>query len=523
MGVVRSVFVILAFALLAEAQNGGSSLSGRVVNSVTRAGIAGAEIRMCRSGSPTPGVAICRFDELPTAVSDETGTYRLTGLADGQYMFLPLPREGFFPVMPAKPQINVSGDTHLDVELIPLAGVRGRVLDPDGKPAAGVVVALDAPSCRGCTAMDVSITNADGEYSFTGLPPVESLILSASPRAQDPKAEEKIVTTYYPSAIDRDLAEGVRSQGIDLFGYDIKLRTAQARSVKGIVIDNAGKPVPKAIVSIVKPATGMVAMIRGYFAAEPIEVPVAEPSQTRDDGTFTFPSVRRGNWTLRAALGDPALSGSADVSVSDAEVENVQVRVAPPLDIELQTDWGDSPPARFPAGPATFIPLDSPLLLPPLPGDLGPGQAPQFVGFAGKYLIGPGPSPQPGFYLAAVLLDNRDVLGQVADIASGDSLKLIFKTGGGSVRGTVEKGAEATVVLMADASASARIGYATRCDSNGAFVLRDLPPGEYTAVAVQGAVGDPARPEFSAMLSASGRRVRVEAGSAAQVDLRVAR
>jgi hypothetical protein len=524
MAAVKSILAIATLAPLLSAQNGSSSLSGRVVNSVTRAGIADAQVRVCRNGSAPPGMIVCALDQTPTAVTDETGAFRLTGLVDGPYILLPVPKEGFFPTTRAGSQITITGDTRLDLEMTPLAGVRGKVLDPEGKPAAGVVVALDS-RCNGCTAIDVSITNEDGEYEFTGLPPNDSLILSASPKTQDPKAEEKIVTTYYPSLVDRDLAQGVRSEGIDLFGYDIKLRTAPAHSVRGVVVDDDGKPVPKAIVSIVKPASGMVAAFRGDFPSPPAEVPVAEPSETRDDGTFTFPSVLRGNWTLRAVGGLPTHAGSAEVSVSDSEVEDVQVRIAPAFDIELQTDWGDSPPSqrpvKIPANLGSFVPLDSPRPLPP-PGDLQPGQVPRFNGFAGNYLVALGNAPA-GYYLAAVLLDNRDVLGQVTEISAGDSLKLIFKTDGGTVRGTVENGADTMVWLMADPTASGRLGYGAQCDGGGAFLIRDVPPGEYTAVAMRRPLPGPTSPEFLGLLAANGKRVRVEAGSSAQLDLRVAR
>jgi len=53
-------------------------------------------------------------------------------------------------------------------------------------------------------------------------------------------------------------------------------------------------------------------------------------------------------------------------------------------------------------------------------------------------------------------------------------------------------------------------------------VIPDIPPGDYSVVAFP----DPrllVGPEFPTLLAASGKRVKVEAGSAVQVDLRVAR
>jgi len=532
-----AVPLIAAVALSVNlfAQNPGSSLSGRVLNGVTKGGIAGVSLLLC--SVPTLPAPAARCDE--NAVTDESGAFRIEGLSPGRYMLLPMPTEGFFPSLKPQPPINVSGDTRVDLQLMPLANIRGRVFDPNGEPAPGIVVALDALNCNNCTAMDVSITDEDGQFSFEKLPPAEPLVISVSPKAQaDTKTEERIVTTYYPSVIDRDQAEVINSEGVDLFGYNIRLRTAPAHRVRGVVVDKDGKPVPKAIVSIVKPSTEMPSMIRGIYSSKSTDVPVAEPAETKEDGTFTFSSVREGDWMLRAVGGQQAHVGSLEVNVEKADVENVEVRVALPITIEITADWGDTPPPPAPLDATVqlrggFIVLNTPANTPlvaldtprmPLPPI---SQEPQsmrteFRGFAGKYLIGPGNSPA-GFYLAAMLLNDRDVLGQVADLAEGDSLKMIYRRDGGSVRGTVEKADDSTaVILMADPTPTARIGYSIRCDSTGAFTATDVPPGEYTAVAVRESPQNPLGPDFSTILTANGKRIRVEPGANLQVDLRSA-
>lgn len=520
---------MLVLAQAVSAQNGSASLSGRVVNSVTKAGIPGVELRLCRMHPRrvnSEGLTVDCDPVGASTISDDTGSYHLTGIAEGEYAVTPRFKEGFRQPISLQPPIMISGDTHTDVELVPLATVHGRVLDPEGDPAKGVMVGLDLADCNRCPPKAVKITDAEGEFVFTGVSPSDSVILTASAKSQDTQAatqvEAKIVTTYYPSEIDRDLAEPIHVQGTDLFGYDVKLRSAPAHGIRGIVLDAAGHPVPKALVSIVKPATGMVAGIRGVFSSPPVETPVAEPAETSGEGTFTFPPVMRGDWMLRAVVmvrGSPAQAGSAEVKVADAEVETVTLRLAAALDIEIETDFGDSPPARIPALPVTMMPLDSPRLLPP-PGDLPPGEAPRFQGFAGKYLVTPA-SGLAGYYLAAALLNNRDVLGQVTDIAAGDTVKLVFRNDGGSVRGNVEPGSRALVVLIAnEPSSNVRLGYSGLSDAGGAFTIADVPPGEYTAVAGKGFHFGSA--EFATVLKSSGKRVRVEAGSTAQADLRLA-
>jgi hypothetical protein len=97
---------------------------------------------------------------------------------------------------------------------------------------------------------------------------------------------------------------------------------------------------------------------------------------------------------------------------------------------------------------------------------------------------------------------------------------MIYKTGGGSVRGTVEHGANAMVLLMADATPTARTGISEQCDADGGFLIRNVPPGEYTAVALQG-LGTITSPEILGLLTASGKRIEIDTGAAAQLDLRL--
>ncbi len=225
--------------------------------------------------------------------------------------------------------------------------------------------------------------------------------------------------------------------------------------------------------------------------------------------------------------------GAARVSVSrrdsaSGDVPDVQIQLAKPFDVEVTADWGDAPPPKtsgnFPF--VSTIPLD-----PGVPqiggGPTGsPGEPHQLHLFPGRYFIGEagavGIQSARGFYTAAAVLDGHNVLGQVVELSGPASIRIIFKTGGGSVHGAVEKGPDATVVLLADATPEAITGYMGRCDENGAFTISDLPPGEYTAVAITGTFFvDPRTPSFATAASRDGKRLKVEAGSAAQVDLRV--
>jgi len=268
----------------------------------------------------------------------------------------------------------------------------------------------------------------------------------------------------------------------------------------------------------------MVTELRGprNFGGAMPGVAAAEPLESNDDGTFEFPPVLEGDWSVRAVLRSEdrsARSGAAEVRVSKNDIENLEIHLTQPFEIEVTADWGDPPPAAVPPIRTEILPLDG-----PQGGALSaePGKPQRLKGFAGRYFIGPGFSLTPGYYAAAAMLNNRDVLGQVVEIAGPASLRMIYKAGGGSVRGTVEHGADVTVVLMADDTPAARLGFTARCDAEGGFAIRDVPPGSYTVGAVQ-EFTMVASPEFQNLFRANGKRVTVEAGASAQVELKVMR
>jgi hypothetical protein len=527
---IRAIVIAGVLAMQARAQApaptpAGGSISGRVSNSVTGAGIEGATVRAC-----VVLVACLGPNVNLEGVTDVAGAFRIEGVPDGQYMIDLAPLPGFMPAFVAQlgpaPSVRVSGDTRLDLQMTPSASIRGRVLDPEGKPAAGVIVKLDAGGCSDCAPLDLKEVDEDGEFLFENVLPGFAVILSATPKPQPNATDEtRIVTTYYPSVVDIKQATPIRHQGLDLIGYDLRMQTALGRAIRGVVIGVDGKPARAAMVSVVKPASGMVSMIRGAWGGFPAPVAGAEPGQTRSDGKFVFPPVLEGDWTLRAVQRqDDYLSGGAtaiDVSVSKNDIDNLEIHLAPAFTVEVTADWGDSPPVKAPPAFTMIRAVDG--LLAVFPGEVELGKPQRLDLYSGRYFISPGIVPTPGYYVAGAILENRDVLGQVVELTGPTSLKVVFKTGGGSVRGTVEKGASSLVILMADATSASQLGYSGTCDPNGAFFVPDLPPGEYTVVALPGPPGDPLLPEFQSLLIANGKRVKVEAGSTAQVDLRLAR
>ncbi|HEY1758188.1 MAG TPA: carboxypeptidase-like regulatory domain-containing protein [Bryobacteraceae bacterium] len=511
-------------SLLLFAQATGS-FSGRVINSVTGAGIEGVTFRVCAYS----GGKIHCGDTHYQVVSDSSGAFHLSGLPDGQYVGLDVMAKGFWPA--GRMDFTVSGDSRIEIPMTPFANVRGRVFDPEGKPAAGVAVKLGF--------LPEKITGENGDFLFEAVQPTAWLLSAAPTKAQAPSKDgTRIVTTYYPSVVDSAQAAKITVTGVDS-SYDIRLQTAAARAISGVVIGADGKPARKARVTISRTEPGPVSVVRGQPNSPASQIEASPPVDAQEDGTFAFPPIVEGEWVLRASLlrDRVVYGGAAKVAVSarDADdIQNLEIQLVTPFDVEVTADWGDTPPAEIPPAfaLADILPLEGQTdLMVAMHPTVEAGEPQRFHLAAGRYFIGEGrtfnAAAVPGFYAAAAMLDGRDVLGQVVELAGPASIKMIYKAGGGSVRGTVEKGANALVLLMADATPAARVGYSGKCDENGEFSIPDLPPGEYTAVAIEGSyggsyAGDTLRPEFASALTRDGKRVKVEAGAPAQVELRLA-
>lgn len=515
-----SVVAILSLAPLLCAQSPqAGTLSGHITNTVTGAGIEGVTVYLCIPTVPSPNCGPEVEHALKRAVTDDKGDYRMTDIPDGQYSSFPPSKEGFFPNLNLSP-VRVFGDAKMDFEMPPFAALRGRVTDSEGKPAAGITVKFGP-------LVDEQETDEKGEFVLEDIPP-GSFVLSATPPVQPvPKEGRSMVTTYYPSVVDSSQAVPLKVQGVDLFGYEIRMQAASAHSIHGVVIGLDGKPAPKAEIRITRPVTGRALWVRGpwnVFTPGQTSVAAAQPVQTKDDGTFEFPPVLDGDWTVRAVLRleDFSIrSGTAEVRVSEGDIQNLEIRLVQPFEVEVTADWGDPSPATPPPVRAEISFVDA---MPPVspPSQPGPGQPQLFQFYAGRFLIGRGFSTTPGYYLVKAMLDNRDVLGQVVEISGPTSLKLFYKSGGGSVRGTVEKGANARVVLMAEDTPTGLFGFSAWCDDNGAFSIADVPPGRYTALAVP-ELNFVVAPEFPNVLASSGKRIEVEAGATAQVEIKLTR
>jgi hypothetical protein len=482
----------------------GASIEGRVTNAANGAGIGGVSVTFL----PSPVVVTPPRAPLLQAVTEDSGAFRIVNIPDGQYLPV-LKKDGFVGTL--EPMIwnsvPISSETQLNLQMTRLVSLRGRVLDSDKMPIARQTVQAEGGS------MVQAVTDKNGEFVLENLPP-QSLILSAPVKIPaGAKDGESMVTTFFPSTPERERAEAIKVQGVDLSGYEIHMRTAVVRKIRGVVLDRNDQPAAQATVGLTR------AGLPGRVADD------VEQVLTDDDGKFEFTPQQEGEWGVHAEnapeydyeLNRPITrSGSRHVRISSREPENVEIRLAQPFALQVATDWGDE------ADPGTVHPKVTIQVAalerqPVYAGQVNLNEARKIEGlFPGRHSVEP-LIPPPGYYVAAVLLDRRDILGEDVEISGPATLTVVIRTGGGSIRGRGPRGG--AVVLM---GSSGRIFW-THGNAEGEFTIGDLPPGDYFVEAVQ--VGIPAifdlvtSPEFKNALASSGKRVKVEPGAVASIEL----
>ena len=494
----------------------GGSIEGRVTNSVT--------------GEPVSGVKV-RFLDQHSVVhetgTDSSGVFQLSGLSDGAYRG-EFSKDGFADGS-GNSVAALAGDVaaRVDARLYPWGGIRGRVVDQDGKPAARIRVEIDGG--------DDTAADENGEFAFRGLRPGSyALVAKPEPQTRIEGGERVgLVPIYYPSATQlADAAQIAVGWGAEVAGIEIRLRSVPVRRVTGVVLDEAGNPAAGATVKLM----GRPALARRQLSSAMMMTPNApttitegsapapalQTSKTRGDGTFEFEAVEGGEWRLSAELWaeeDKPLAGVGTVNVGDRDVEDATLRLSGPFAAPIAMDWGDAKPPDMARSYGW-----QPLRLTPVEGQLRLNIDPASnVGringiFPGRYLV-TASEFGPGFYAAAVIWEGRDVLDQVVEVSAGmAALQVVYKHDQGSLRGTAENGEGATVFLLRRDPGDIVHYKKMRCGTGGAFEFDNVPPGDYYVMAAR---VDNDQPMDVESIVRSGEGVRIEAGEAASVNVRV--
>jgi hypothetical protein len=528
--------IIAAQILLGQS----ATFEGTVLNSATHAGVGDVSVTLWTQR----GVSY-------KATSDGSGVFRFAGVQPGEYS-LRFQKSGFEQLdQPGFGQrlfrVGMAGTLHSDVELTPLAILHGRVLDPEGKPAAHVTVTLGhhEPAESDAEGLFELDDLHPGSYTLRAAPKVLTAALPGQAEAPAPPENTQrteTIPTYYPSTANPAEAEQIQIRpGADLAGYEVHLRTSPVYHVRGVVFDETGKPVPKANVRLLGPGDNSLLAGRSIFRSPAASVQYLlnirgvqnqeATQQSRDDGTFEFPSVRPGDWNVEAEFVPQVddrrnvyvvSSGMVPAPVSDRDLDNVELRFGPAFAVEITADWGGRPPSNG-VPSVTLIPLTRHQIV--TSGKAAPGGGLTFEHLLpGRYRIAPTPGLTPGFYPSAVMLGGRDIMGQEVELTTGTPpISVVYKPNPGSIRGTVEQGGGATVLVWPDGGVIPDMVRAVQADSRGDFEIPNVPPGDYSVIAFDRVSDQGGSESFVQSVVAGAPRVKVSEGSAEIVQVPLTR
>jgi hypothetical protein len=147
--------------------------------------------------------------------------------------------------------------------------------------------------------------------------------------------------------------------------------------------------------------------------------------------------------------------------------------------------------------------------------------------YPGLYMINVISQKPSGAYLDTIRLGNRDAFSMNVPILSGaEPITVVYKLGGGNVRGTVDNCGDGSVVLIPTEPARRRPNFLvpTKCGPDGRFEIRSVRPGDYYGLAV-GASDELHVNEIMASDAALaiGSRITVRANETTAADLRLVR
>ena len=271
----------------------GARIAGVVVAGASAAPLAGAWVTL-EGGPGRPGVSpmMARLNGATTAQTDDTGAFAFESLAAGEYR---LTAEGTLHAQSEPLPVALAvGETREDLRIALELGasISGRVVDPEGRAAAGAVVRLHEPD------------------PFMGMVPPE-MISGKPPRsAQADAAGAFSLGGLPPGPVDLDVTlEGFArtSARLEAPGRDVTIELRRGGTIEGTVFGPGGRP--KADAQVVAFRVG------GTPGME----------TTDAEGVYRIGGLAAGTYSV--AVIDPTspnmMSGMSTVGVVDGEVARV--------------------------------------------------------------------------------------------------------------------------------------------------------------------------------------------------------
>jgi hypothetical protein len=303
---------------------GNSQISGRVVDSESGLGIAGArvDLRMTAGGSPANAV-----------FTDPAGTFTISGFTAGAYR-LSATRLGYVDLFaePATQSVTIADRQHLEgltIRLTRAVVVTGTVVDEYGDPVDGILVSAqklqygsDGTTMSTSSALLGDRTNDLGQFRLFGLPPGDYLIATAGRNAPDiglpivlgPVTPADTVPTYYPGTPRLAEAQTISLASGEERSIHFALSRVRPVAISGTVMTSAGRP-----------AAGMRINLRTMAG---LSLTVRGAGTTSAAGAFVIPSVSPGTYWVEVTSPPGAPGGergAIEVVVDQHDVTGLSI------------------------------------------------------------------------------------------------------------------------------------------------------------------------------------------------------
>jgi hypothetical protein len=478
-----------------------------------------------------------------TALTGPEGRFQIENIAPGRYRLF-AERTGYQEVDKHHHRaegrlLTLSAGQELKDLIIHLqaaAVITGRVTDEDGDPMSEAQVAVlrqtFASGHSRWEQVGAERTNDLGEYRIAGLaagnyfvavtpPPdfrslIETSVTSAAALSSamvDKPAPAVYQTTFYPGTRDRSQAQPIQLHAGDEFPVNFSLTPGPSLSIRGTVI-NLPQGATAAIMLQSKDFNGML-----------------NGAEMHKDGSFEVRDISPGAYTILATVENAPVPMIARqmIEISSANMEGIRLAPQPGGTIRgrLRLEPAANPQIKADAG-MMFLMLRSadtdddsgstfnvgngfsPLAQVNTDGTFEWKNVP-----AGSYFVQlSDASALPGYFLKSALAAGRDAIESGITVSGGTIiLDLLASPNGAIADGVVmneknEPVADAFVVVIPEARFRTHTDrfHKASTDQQGHFMLRSLPPGDYTLLAWE-ALDDDAylNPEFLKKYESQGK------------------
>jgi carboxypeptidase family protein len=460
------------------------------------------------------------LDESRTASTDADGRYALTDLPSGQYTLL-VQRSGFLPLRHGQRRPREAGKPlrigdgeqleNVDFMLPRMSVISGRVFDETSEPIADAMVFAArsiyvdgrrqfVPTGGG----PIARTNEDGEYRLVGLPPGSYLVRAQSDQrwtVDESNAHTMMAyaPTYFPGTTDVSSAKSIDvGLGKEAAAIDLSLMAGRTATISGTAVDSHGRPFTYVNVAFEIRGDGV-----SLFGT------TARTTTVGADGGFSIANVPPGHYKLESSTQPDAVPNrEAEVAIVPIEVDGTDL-----ANVALVGSSGGFVSGRItadsgslPATNAIHVILGrrmrgqpEPLMLGILGAANGFGRANLEADgtFAIDHVFGPArfdvQLPE-GWGLQSIRHDGHDITDELLTFTSGEQLADLeirltrrITIVSGQVVGGVATGDGTVLVFATDREKlfeNSRFVRAVRPDQNGQYRIAGLPPGEYSAIAL---------------------------------------